>query len=410
MQTTVTVPMPADEDGRLSALYRYAILDTPPEAAFDGVVRLLRDLLDAPVATISLVDGDRQWFKARSGMEATETPRSIAFCAHAILEREVMEIPDATRDPRFADNPMVTGAPGVRFYAGAPLRTSDGYALGTLCAYDFRPRTLSPAQREHLKHLAGMVIDEMELRRTARDLAQAVDKAERAHRVRTQVMAAITHDLRSPLNAILGFAEMIVDLPSASVEDCRRWAGSIVAAGGQMRFLVDGLLDMAAMEAGQLRLDLGDIPLAPLFDAALLVVEGRARQGGIRLDRRIPADLPAIRADGRRLVQVLVNLLDNAVKFTPAGGRVALAAVLQPREVEITVSDTGPGIAPEDLERVLQPYGQTAAGRAQVGTGLGLPLAKAMIEALGGHFRLESVPGQGVLARISVPLAVKPCI
>ena len=155
---------PADEHERLSTLERYDVMDTPPDEAFDRITRLASKIFEMPIALISLVDEDRQWFKSRQGLEAPETPREIAFCAHAIQSDDVMVVEDAIRDPRFEKNPLVAGDPNIRFYAGAPLRAPDGHSLGTLCIIDRQPRTLTADQEAMLKDLAAMVMDEMELR------------------------------------------------------------------------------------------------------------------------------------------------------------------------------------------------------------------------------------------------------
>ena len=141
-------PLPSNEAERLETLARYGVLDTPPDAALDRLTALAARLFDVPVALVTLIEKDRQWFKSHHGTDLCESPRDVSFCAYAILpaHQEVLVVPDATLDPRFADNPLVTGPLGVRFYAGAPLRTSDGTALGTLCldrhaaARVFRPR------------------------------------------------------------------------------------------------------------------------------------------------------------------------------------------------------------------------------------------------------------------------------
>lgn len=154
-----------DEAERLAALRRYEILDTPPEPAFDRIVRLASYVLGTPISLVSLIDESRQWFKARQGLEAEQTPRSMAFCAHAILDDEVLVVPDARADRRFADNPLVVGEPNIRFYAGAPLRTPQGHRLGTLCVIDRKPRTLDDEKRALLADLSALVVDELELRR-----------------------------------------------------------------------------------------------------------------------------------------------------------------------------------------------------------------------------------------------------
>ena len=150
-------PLPADEGQRLDALQRLQILDTPPEERFDRYTRIAAELFDVPIALVSLIDRDRQWFKSRHGIDAVETPRETAFCAHAILDRTVLQVPDALQDPRFADNPLVAGPPRVRFYAGAPLAARDGSLVGTLCLIDQRARQLDEQQLGLLRDLAALV-------------------------------------------------------------------------------------------------------------------------------------------------------------------------------------------------------------------------------------------------------------
>ena len=159
-------PLPLNETERLDALHRYAILDTDAEQAFDDIANLVAYICDTPIALVSIVDPVRQWFKAKVGVNVSETPRDMAFCAYAILDpSELLIVPNAPDDVRFADNPLVTNAPYIRFYAGAPLVTSDGFALGTLCAIDAKPRELSAAQKSALRALARQVVSQLELRR-----------------------------------------------------------------------------------------------------------------------------------------------------------------------------------------------------------------------------------------------------
>jgi GAF domain-containing protein len=159
----IAAPIPANEAERLAALYATLLLDTPPEERFDRIVSFAAQEFDVPMALISLVDSERQWFKAAVGMGATcQTERGVSFCSHAILRAEILEIPDALQDPRFADNPLVLGAPHIRYYAGAPLITRAGYALGTLCILDTRPRQLDGIELAILSTLRTLLLRELE--------------------------------------------------------------------------------------------------------------------------------------------------------------------------------------------------------------------------------------------------------
>jgi len=167
-------PFPDNETERLAALARYRILDTIGEQVYDDLTLLASTICQTPIAMISLVDRDRQWFKSRIGIDTTQTPRDVAMCAHAILESSTFVVPDAAADTRFADNPLVTEYPKVRFYAGVPLTTHDGHNLGTLCVVDRLPRSLNPTQQSALEALGRQVIALLELRRTSADLADAL--------------------------------------------------------------------------------------------------------------------------------------------------------------------------------------------------------------------------------------------
>ncbi len=202
------------EAARLAALRRYEVLDTPPEPAFDRLTRLASALLGAPICLISFVDEERQWFKSRVGLPATETARDLAFCSHAIRGDGVLVVPDARIDSCFATNPLVTGAPYIRTYAGAPLITRDGHRLGTICAIWDHVRPVTEAMQAQLSDLAAAAMDALELRRAARLASE--DAA-----AKSRFLAAINHDVRTPLNGILGMFEILRSCPA---EEARTYA------------------------------------------------------------------------------------------------------------------------------------------------------------------------------------------
>ena len=212
------MPLDWTEGDRLTALGRYRILDTPPEREFDDIARVAASVCDVPMASISLVDGHRQWFKAAFGLEVTETPREVAFCAHAIEGDGTLIVENAMLDERFADNPLVTRDPGLRFYAGAPLVTSDGFPLGTLCVLDTRPRKLTDHQREMLEILARQVLGQLELRRALAQ--QRIDEKRNRLIIESALdYAVITLDLNGNVTSWNVGATRLFGWPADSVVD-----------------------------------------------------------------------------------------------------------------------------------------------------------------------------------------------
>ncbi len=196
----MTAPVPKNETKRLKVLWQYEVLDTVPEEVFDDLTNLAAHICEAPIALISLVDENRQWFKSRVGLTLNETSRDISFCGHAIMQNDLFIVPNAAADARFASNPLVTSDPKIRFYAGAPLVTPDGHSLGTLCVLDTVPRELRAEQKKALLILAHHIMSQLELRRHSRELARAQQAGDEIRKELRQSRAEVAR-LRRELSA-----------------------------------------------------------------------------------------------------------------------------------------------------------------------------------------------------------------
>ncbi|MBE8989503.1 GAF domain-containing protein [Nostoc sp. LEGE 12450] len=240
-------PLPDNEIQRIESLLEYKILDTRSEAAFDDLTRLASYICGTPIALISLIDSDRQWFKSKVGLDAPETPRDLAFCAHAILQPEVFVVPDATQDERFATNPLVTSDPDIRFYAGVPLTNPEGYALGTLCVIDRVPRNLSPEQVEALRIIGRQVIKQLEMRRNLASLVLVTHTRKQAHKRRKQFFKTVAGGF-GLASAILVLIGMISYQNTRILIDA---SNQVQKTQGKINKLEELLSEMKDAETGQ---------------------------------------------------------------------------------------------------------------------------------------------------------------
>lgn len=408
---------------RLAALRRLVLLDTPAEAAFDRLTTLATRVLGVPVALVTLVDLDRQFFKSCLGLPepwatARETPLSHSFCQHAVAAREPFVVEDARAHPLVRANLAIRDL-GVIAYLGIPLITADGHALGSFCAIDGRPRVWTPDDIATLTDLAALVMTEIELRtlvqqrnhqlvseqQAAQRSREEAERLAALDRLRADFLATISHDLYTPLTA----ARTALRLVAVSAAD-RLQADELALLDNGRRNtehlgqLLDDLLAINQLASGTLRLAREPLDLRAVAGDAVTTVEPLIRDKGQILAVDLPDPLP-VAGDPRRLAQALVNLLANAHRHTPPGTRIAIAGLVAGDEVDIAVRDDGPGIAPAEHEAIFRRFHrlQPAAGVGGDGQGLGLAIARGIVELHGGRIVVESEPGRGATFRVRLP-------
>ncbi|HEX4487501.1 MAG TPA: GAF domain-containing sensor histidine kinase [Terriglobales bacterium] len=407
----MSATLPDSERQRLKALADEHLLDTLPEKNFDNLTRLAAFICGTPISLISLVDESRQWFKSRIGTEVEETPRDMAFCAHTILSTgELTVVPDATKDRRFASNPLVTDDPNIRFYAGAPLVTREGFALGSLCVIDRVPRMLTSQQLEALAILRDQVVREIELRRVAGGLQNAVrdrndelgerneeilQQAKILQSLTTRLMTAqdeerrrIARELHDSAGQLLVAASLNVEIVMnglstsspvrEAAECCRDLLRQLTAEVRTMSYLLHPpLLD----ESG-------------LLSALTLYVQGIQDRSPLQVDLEIPEDLPRMNS---RLELVLFRVIQECLTniHRHSGSKTARIRLSpQSHMLLLQIEDDGKGIPPHRLHSI-----------NSQGSGVGMQGMRERVRQMGGHMNIHS-DGLGTRVEFILPLTL----
>lgn len=398
-------PPTADESERLETLRKYQILDTGMEQAYQDIVELAGAICNTPIAVISLVDADRQWFKARVGLDAAETSRDVAFCSHAIHGRQLFIVPDASLDERFCDNPLVTQAPSIRFYAGVPLYSPEGHALGTLCAIDQKPNALNAFQQRALGILSNQVMQLLELRRTVHQLDQTSQELRVSNASKEELLSILSHDLKTPFIGLVGLSHMLreswEEMPRAEIKELAD--DLVTSAEGGLR-LVEQMLEWAMLQGKGFTKGLTHFDLGRLLEEVQSTLSAVAKHKGI--DFVIHSGKPCrVYADADMCRSLFQNLVSNALKFTPPGGSVEVALFVEGEDVQCEVRDTGLGMSPARVKQLLAANSthSTAGTSGETGTGLGLVFCKQMLERNRGTLTVTSELGSGSTFKVSLP-------
>ncbi len=385
------------------------MLDTTSDQAFDDLTLLAASACDTPIALVSLVDEHRQWFKSRQGLDVPETPRDVAFCSHAILTPGVIfEVSDAAADPRFAGNPLVTGPPFIRFYAGQPLVSADGFAFGTMCVIDTKPRTLTDAQRAALCLAGRQAEAPLDGRRRA-GLSEAEQSAldSEIRSLRTHIgeraafLARAEHALKTPLAVLTGWTGLLARgdaLPAA-----QRQAGieAMERAVDNLSGQLDDMLDAARSEVlvSELCPELIDLVVA----LPLIVDELTVLSDAHVIECTSVVAAAVVLADGPSLQQVVAHLVDNALKYSPNGGTVTVEVAVTDDVGIVRVIDEGMGL-PEAVD-VFEPFLRGVEAKALTrGSGVGLHVVRTLVETMGGTVEARTRSTGGSEFTVRLPL------
>jgi signal transduction histidine kinase len=393
--------IPANEHERLSALRALQILDTFPEKEFDSIASLASFICKTPISIISFIDDERQWFKSIVGLDVSETKRDYAFCAHAINKPdELLIVENSLNDSRFINNPLVTGTPEIRFYAGAPLVTSDGMALGTLCVIDIEPRELNTEQKKALEILANQVMVQLELRKKIIEQEEIKLDFEKKRHEAERFAHLVSHDIKSPLKGISGLANMLNELVQRNeIELLQQSLIQLKEKADYTVNLVDGILNHSV--------SLGNTITKEWINANILLREITLLCSAppyVRFHKK--SEITELFTDKVLIEQILLNLLTNAIKYNDKEiPEIEILISENETAYIIEVGDNGCGIAETYQNRIFELF-QTLGNKdrfGHLGTGIGLNTVKKLIEKLDGKIELHSIPNIGSRFTITLP-------
>ena len=389
----ITARLPIEENERLSELYRYEILDTPREDDFDKITLLASRICRTPMSVISFVDRNRQWAKSLVGLKKLPADRNASFCSHAILTARLFEVRNALRDKRFANNPLVQQKPKIRFYAGMPLVTSNGFKLGALCVIDTIPRRLSAVQRLALKVLSRQIVNLMELRIRNKQITHTAEMQQR-------IISIMSHDIRTPLCSIKTFLDLNND-ERFDKKEKQELLSALSTNVSRTLQLLDNLV-----EWGKIQLQFTEkkqiVKLKDLVSECIEQVELNILLKQNEIINEVEPDV-LINADKEAVQFVLRNLISNANKFTE-NGLIRVLFFTDNDKCFLKVKDTGVGLEVDKISQILQDTGMfhTSGTRNEKGNGLGLSLIKSYLNKTGNYIEIKSKINEGTCVSFSL--------
>lgn len=422
-------PKPLNEAQRLIALADLEIMDSEDEPSYQEIAELASLICQTPVALVTFIDQERQWFKAAVGTELRENTRDLSFCTHAIAsEHNCMIVENATTDERFALNPLVTENPKIRFYAGVPLLDEDKLALGTICVLDVQPKELSVIQEEALIKLSNQVMMLIKQRKQNKKLKQLSEENERflskqinrqnkelqAQKERLdqlnkeleQMVYMASHDLQEPIRKLKMFADMSERLVGDN-KALEKNISKIKASADRAHVLVKDILDFARLkpqDTAFLPVKLDDLIYEIVAENYAIIEET-----GTEITYR---NLPEVIGDDTQLHQLFTNLISNAIKYNKHEPKISIDAqmVMDPAGLkgeffEINVRDNGIGFDPSYSEKIFDFFRRLHSKTEYSGTGIGLAIVKKVVQNHKGAIRAESIEGTGSVFRVYLPMS-----
>jgi len=396
-------PNPSDntEADRKRLLQAYEILDTAPEPYFDEIVRLAGQICEVPIAAITFLDGERQWFKAVTGIPIEEAPVADSFCTYTVAADDgYFEVEDATKDQRFADKPHVVDGPKIQAYSGASLRSANGTPVGTICVYDMKPRSFTEQQSEALQTLSKQVMAQLRLKLQVKHLELQKRQLEALNSQLDQFAYIIGHDLQAPIRHQTSFAEVIMeDHQSELSENVKNLLNEIIKAGGRSQEIITDINEyLHTVSRANASPELAEV--MHVLEEALVVSKAR-ELCEVTILSEIKKDTFVAKIPMRH---VLLNLINNAIKYSDKDKCHLTLRIREDKStIYVDVGDDGPGIRDSDQERIFQLFKRGADISGQPGRGIGLAIAAKLLQVHNGSIVVKSKPGEGSVFTVGMP-------